>query len=100
MAPLLQLVPSSAVNSGDLKRLMFLVGLVLLFAGAILLNDPMAVEDRNCGSALMRKEPELERIAVRCDEKLDRRRWPGFIMFGAGAALVVSIRPGVLLAPD
>jgi hypothetical protein len=88
------------VKSGDMKRLGFLLGLILLFAGFILLNDPMAVEERNCGSALMRKPVDERRYEVRCDAKLDRRRWPGFIMFGTGAVLVIRIRPGVLLAPD
>jgi hypothetical protein len=83
-----------------MKRLGFLVGLVLLFAGAILLNDPMSVEERNCGSALMRKPVIEQRYAARCDAKLDRRRWPGLIMFGAGAVLVIRIRPGIMLAPD
>ena len=93
-------VASAAVKTGDVKRLGFLVGLILLFAGFILLFDPMAVEERNCGSAIMRKKVEVQRYAVRCDAKLDRRRWPGFIMFGTGAVLVVRIRPGVMLASD
>lgn len=88
------------MESGDLKRLGFLMGLILLFLGAMLLNDPMSVEERNCGSALMRKKVDGEQYAIRCDAKLDRRRWPGFVMFGTGAVLVVRIRPGVLLASD
>ena len=88
------------MHSGDAKRLAFLVGLVLLFGGFILLFDPMAVEDRNCGSAIMRKEPEEQQYAERCDAKLDRRRVPGFLTFGLGAAIVVRIKPSIMLAPD
>ncbi len=88
------------MKTGDVKRLGFLMGLVLLFLGAMVLNDPMSVEERNCGSALMRKKVDGERYAVRCDAMLDRRRWPGFIMFGTGAVLVLRIRPGVMLASD
>jgi hypothetical protein len=88
------------VETGDMKRMAFLVGLVLLFAGFILLFDPMAVEDRNCGSAIMRKEHVEQPYAERCDAKLDRRRWPGFITFGLGAVIVVRIKPGIMLAPD
>jgi hypothetical protein len=88
------------MKSGDAKRLAFLLGLVLLFVGFFVLFDPMAVEDRNCGSAIMRKEPAEQQYAERCDAKLDRRRWPGFITFGLGAVIVVRIKPGIMLAPD
>ncbi|MCA1843905.1 MAG: hypothetical protein LC792_12120 [Actinobacteria bacterium] len=84
---------------GELKRLAFLFGLVVLFAGAILLNDPMAVEDSNCGSALMRKTVE-RRYAERCDAKLDRRRLPGFALVVVGIGAVVTIGPRCLLQPD
>ncbi len=86
--------------TGDAKRMTFLLGLVLLFAGFILLFDPMAVEERNCGSAIMRKGVDEQQYAERCDAKLDRRRWPGFITFGLGAVIVVRIKPGIMLAPD
>jgi len=84
---------------GEWKRLAFLFGLVVLFGGAILLNDPMAVEDRNCGSALMRKRVE-HRYAERCDAKLDRRRLPGLAMAAIGGCVVVAIGPRCLLQPD
>lgn len=79
---------------------MFLLGLILLFCGAILLIDPMAVDDRNCGSALLRKELDEKRYAERCDARLDRRRLPGFAMSAVGAFLVVRIGPRCLLEPD
>jgi len=84
---------------GEWKRLAFLFGLVLLFGGAILLNDPMAVETRNCGSAIMRKKVE-HRYSQRCDAKLDRRRIPGFVLLAAGLGTVVTIGPRCLLQPD
>jgi hypothetical protein len=84
---------------GEWKRLAFLFGLVMLFGGAILLNDPMAVEDRNCGSAIMRKTVE-HRYAARCDAKLDRRRLPGFFLTAVGLGAVVAIGPRCLLEPD
>jgi hypothetical protein len=84
---------------GEWKRLAFLFGLVTLFAGAILLIDPMAVEDRNCGSSLMRR-PVEHRYAERCDAKLDHRRLPGFALTAVGMCLVVAIGPRCLLQPD
>lgn len=83
-----------------MKRVTFLLGLIVLFCGAILLIDPTAVDDRNCGSALLRKELAERRIAERCDAKLDRRRLPGFAMFTVGACIVVRIGPRCLLEPD
>ena len=88
------------MKTGEIKRLAFLFGLILLFGGFILLFDPMAVEERNCGSAIMRKQPEELQYAERCDAKLDRRRWPGFITFAVGATLVVRIKPGIMLSED
>jgi hypothetical protein len=84
---------------GEWKRLAFLFGLVTLFAGAILLIDPMAVEDRNCGSALMRRTVE-HRYSERCDAKLDHRRLPGFGLTALGICAVVAIGPRCLLQPD
>ena len=88
------------MRSGTAKRVTFLLGLILLFCGAILLIDPIAVGDRNCGSALLRKELAERRYAQRCDARLDRRRWPGFAMTGVGACVVVGIGPRCLLEPD
>jgi hypothetical protein len=85
---------------GEAKRVTFLLGLILLFCGGILLIDPLAIDDRNCGSAILRKEHYEEQYAERCDAKLDRRRLPGIAMFAAGAALVVRIGPRCLLEPD
>lgn len=85
---------------GEVKRVTFLLGLVLLICGAILLIDPTAVEDRNCGSALLRKDLDERRYAERCDAKLDRRRLPGFAMSALGACVVLRIGPRCLLEPD
>ena len=85
---------------GEAKRLTFLLGLILMFCGGILLIDPMAVDDRNCGSALLRKDLDEEQYAERCDAKLDRRRLPGIAMFAVGAGLMVRIGPRCLLEPD
>jgi hypothetical protein len=84
---------------GEWKRLAFLFGVVILFAGAIVLNDPMAVEDANCGSSLMRKKVE-RRYAERCDAKLDRRRLPGLALTAVGLGAVLAIGPRCLLEAD
>ena len=78
----------------------FLLGLVVVFFGTILLIDPMAVEGRNCGSAVLRKRVDERRYAARCDAKLDRRRLPGLAVFIVGAGIVVGIGPRCLLEPD
>jgi hypothetical protein len=85
---------------GEAKRVTFLLGLILLFCGGILLIDPLAIDDRNCGSALLRKELDEERYAERCDATLDRRRLPGIAMFAVGAVVAVRIGPRCLLEPD
>ena len=85
---------------GEVKRLAFLAGLILLICGAILLIDPIAVDDRNCGSALLRKPMDERRYAQRCDARLDRRRLPGFAMLIVGAGLTVGIGPRCLLEAD
>lgn len=74
-----------------------MAALVVLFFGGILLIDPMAVEGRNCGSALLRKPLDERRYAERCDAKLDRRRLPGIALSAVGAAVVVRIGPRCLL---
>ena len=88
------------MRGGETKRVTFLLGLILLFCGAILLIDPMAVDGRNCGSALLRKEVDERRYAERCDARLDRRRLPGFAMSAVGALIMVRIGPRCLLEPD
>jgi hypothetical protein len=88
------------VGKGQAKRGLFLAGLVLLLCGAIVLIDPMAVDGRNCGSALLRKELDDRRYRERCEARLDRRRLPGFALSAVGAFLVVRIGPRCLLQPD
>ena len=88
------------MKNGELKRVTFLLGLVVLICGMILLIDPIAVDDRNCGSALLRKSLGERRYAERCDARLDRRRLPGFALSVVGACAVVSIGPRCLLEPD
>ena len=86
-----------------MRRLAFLVGLVALFSGFFLLIDPMAVEERNCGSALLRKKVHQvgdERIHRRCGAKLDRRVLPGWAIFGGGILMVVTNPPRVMLEAD
>jgi len=85
---------------GEAKRWAFLLGLILLFCGGILLIDPMAIDDRNCGSALLRKDLDEEEYVERCDAKLNRRRLPGIATFAVGAVLMVRIGPRCLLEPD
>lgn len=88
------------MKGGGIKRAAFLLGVIILFAGALLLIDPIAVDDRNCGSALLRKPLGEQRYAERCDAELDRRRVPGFAMSLIGGCLVVGIGPRCLLEAD
>lgn len=83
-----------------MKRLTWLLGLVALFVGTGVLIDPMAVEDRNCGSVIIRKKLIEERHQVICDAKLDRRRWPGVAVLAFGTVVMLRIRPSVLTTPD
>ncbi|MGH9039079.1 MAG: hypothetical protein ACRDZ3_02495 [Acidimicrobiia bacterium] len=83
-----------------MKRLTWLLGLVALFVGTGVLIDPMAVDERNCGSAIIRKKLAEERHQVRCDAKLDRRTFPGIAILGFGTVIMLRIRPSILTTPD
>ena len=88
------------MRSGGVKRVTLLLGLIVLFFGAILLIDPISVDERNCGSALLRKPVPERRYAERCDARLDRRRLPGIAIFIVGACMVAVTGPRCLLEPD
>ena len=77
-----------------------MLGLILLFCGFLTLIDPVAVDNRNCGSALLRKQVSARPYAERCDAKLDRRRLPGFVMSILGGCVMIAIGPRCLLEAD
>jgi hypothetical protein len=93
-------VRSPAVRIGSVKRLVFLVGVVVLIFGVLILNDPAAVGPYNCGTALAPKRFVLGDNERRCNEQLRWRRWLGAGVFAVGAVAVILPGPRCLLTDD
>lgn len=85
--------------SGALKRLVFLVGVVILFLGVLILNDPVSASGHNCGTSLAPKR-FVQTDIRRCQAPLrERRRVGAGVVVVGGLALVVT-GPRCLLADD
>lgn len=85
---------------GAVKRLVFLVGVVIVILGGMILMDPVAAGPYNCGTALAPKQvlvPEKARI---CEPQIRRRRWLGAGVFAVGAVAVILPGPRCLLTDD
>jgi hypothetical protein len=88
------------VNTGPVKRMVFLIGVVIMILGVIFLMDPVAAGPYNCGTALTPKQvlvPEKARI---CAPRIRQRRWYGGAIFAVGAVAVVLPGPRCLLVDD
>jgi hypothetical protein len=79
--------------------LVFLVGVVVLFLGALILTDPISVGDHNCGTALAPKR--FVQVDVRlCEAQIRQHRWLGAGILAVGAVALVLSGPRCLLADD
>jgi hypothetical protein len=76
---------------GPVKRLVFMVGVVVTFLGVLILNDPAAVGPYNCGTALAPKRFVQGENAERCDAQI---RWRRLLGAGVLAVGVVGLLPG------
>ncbi|MEW6474227.1 MAG: hypothetical protein AB1679_18400 [Actinomycetota bacterium] len=85
---------------GAVKRLVFLVGVVAVTLGALILMDPVAAGDHNCGTALTPKQFVLPENAERCETQIRRRRWLGTGILAVGAVALILAGPRCLLADD
>ena len=85
-------IRSTAVRvPGAVKRVVFLIGIVITILGVMILNDPAAVGPYNCGTALAPKRFILGDNAQRCASQIKWRRSLGAGVFGIGAvALILS----------
>jgi hypothetical protein len=88
------------VRSGTIKRLVFLVGVVVVILGAMILMDPVATGPYNCGNALAPKKFVLGENARRCETQLRRRRWLGTGILAVGTVAVMLPGPRCLLTDD
>ncbi|MGH9011274.1 MAG: hypothetical protein ACRDYF_15735 [Acidimicrobiia bacterium] len=86
--------------SGAVKRVVFLVGIVVAILGMLILNDPAAVGPYNCGTALAPKRFVLGENARRCEAQINRRRWLGGGVFAVGAVALLLPGPRCLLTDD
>jgi len=83
------------------KRLVFLIGIVITILGVMILNDPAAVGPYNCGTALAPKRFVLGDNAKRCADQVQWRRWLGAGVFSVGAlALILPGGHRCLLTDD
>jgi hypothetical protein len=88
------------VRSAAVKRLVFLIGVVVLFLGTLILMDPLvAPGDHNCGTALAPKR-FVQSGARSCARQIERRRWLGAGVMAVGALGVILPGPRCLLADD
>ncbi len=88
------------MRSASVKRLVFLVGVVVVILGSMILMDPVAAGPHNCGTALTPKPGILPEIARRCEPHLKRKRWLGGGVFAVGALAVAIPGPRCLLVDD
>lgn len=84
---------------GAVKRLVFLVGVVVLFLGTLILLDPVAAGTHNCGTALAPKQ-FVQSGARSCAAQIERRRWLAAGVMAVGAVAVILPGPRCLLADD
>ena len=88
------------VKSGPVKRLVFLVGVVIVILGIIFLMDPVAAGPYNCGTALAPKQVLVPEKARACAPQLRQRRLYGVAIFALGAVAVMVPGPRCLLVDD
>ena len=85
---------------GAVKRLVFLIGVVIVILGTMILMEPVAAGPYNCGTALAPKQvlvPEKARI---CAPQIRQRRWYGGTIFAVGAIALILPGPRCLLVDD
>ncbi len=88
------------MRSGAVKRLVFLVGVVIVILGVIFLMDPVASGPYNCGTALAPKQVLVPEKARACAPQLRQRRVYGGAIFAVGVVAVMVPGPRCLLVDD
>ena len=90
---------SPDVKVGSIKRLVFLVGVVILILGVLILMDPVSAGDHSCGNAIAPKKFVQGDVRL-CRSQIRQRRWAGAVVVVVGAAALIIPGPRCLLADD
>jgi hypothetical protein len=88
------------VRFASIKRLVVLIGVVVVILGALILMDPVAAGPYNCGTALAPKQVLVPEKARVCAPQIRQRRWFGGAIFAVGAVAVMLPGPRCLLTDD
>jgi len=88
------------VRYASVKRVVFLIGVVIEFFGVLILMNPVSAGDHNCGTALTPKQFLLPQNAKICAPQIRRNRWRGAGVVVVGAVALAVPGPGCLLADD
>ena len=85
---------------GSIKRLVFLVGIIIEILGVLILMDPVSTGDNhNCGNAVAPKRFVQTDVRL-CEGQIRKRRWAGGVIVVVGAAALIIPGPRCLLADD
>jgi hypothetical protein len=87
------------VRAGSVKRLVFLVGVVVLLLGVLILTDPVSAGDHNCGNAVAPKKFVQTDIRL-CKAPIRAHRVTGAVVVVVGAVALFATGPRCLLADD
>jgi len=87
------------VSAGAIKRLVFLVGVVILILGVLILNDPVSADGHNCGTSLAPKR-FVQTDIRRCQGPLRERRRVGLGVVVVGGLAMIVTGPRCLLTDD
>jgi hypothetical protein len=87
------------VKVGSIKRLVFLVGVVIEILGILTLMDPVSAGDHNCGNAVAPKRFVQTDIRL-CHGPIHQRRVAGAAVVVIGTTALIVTGPRCLLAED
>ena len=87
------------MRAGSVKRLVFLVGVVVLILGMLILTDPVSAGDHNCGNAVAPKRFVQTDIRL-CKAPLRAHRFIGAGVVVVGAVALIATGPRCLMTDN
>ncbi len=87
------------MSVGAIKRLVFLIGVVILFLGVLILNDPVSADGHNCGTSVAPKR-FVQTDIRRCQAPLRERRYLGAGVVVVGGLALIATGPRCLMTDD